>query len=130
MVDTDFGLHIKTMRTHLRDIPDITARRKAMLDELVENGRGRDSSYTSGCAIGRWLEDELCERLEGEVDCRVWKIAHLLPPWLQEMDWRFLAEVQVLHDELPYWDAMSGYKSFNAHGQNRVELIRDLWGLR
>ena len=118
------------MKTHLKNIPDLTARRKAMLDEIVENGRGLDSSYTSRCAIGRWLEDTLCETLDSQDDLRIWKIQHLLPAWLQEMDWRFLAEVQVLHDELPYWDAMSGYKSFNTHGENRVELIRELWGLR
>ena len=117
------------MTTHLRDIPDITARRKAMLDELVENGRGEDSCYEGKCALGRWLPDELCRLLDALDDSRVWKIAHLLPPWMQEMDWRFLAEVQAIHDQLPHWEPRDGHKRLSSHGETWVEFVRTQWGL-
>ena len=116
------------MKTHLKDIPDITARRKAMLDELVENGRGDDSRYSCRCAIGRWLPDATCKTLDALEDSTIWKIVPLLPPWMQEMDWRFLAEIQTIHDQLPHWNHLDRH-ILSSHGEIWVELVRKQWGL-
>lgn len=118
------------MKIHLKDITDITARRKAMLDDVTTNPRGLDATYSCGCALGRWLPKKLCEQLDNLDDSTVWKIKHLLPPWMQEMDWRFLAEIQSLHDQLPYWDPFDGYKRLNNHGLEFADLIRKQWGLQ
>lgn len=117
------------MKTHLKDIVDVRARRKAMLDDLVKNPRGGCASYAGRCAIGRHLPDTLNLKLDILDNSEVWAIAKYLPPWMQEMDWRFLAEVQSLHDQLPYWDPFDGYKRLNDHGLVFADLIRRQWDL-
>lgn len=118
------------MKTHLKDITEITARRKAMLDDVTTNPRALEASYCCDCALGRWLPKDLCEKLDARDDSTVFAIQHLLPPWMQEMDWRFLAEVQSLHDQLPYWDPFDGYKRLNNHGLVFEDLIRKQWGFK
>lgn len=118
------------MKTHLKDIADITARRKAMLDELVNNPRAPYAMYEDGCALGRWLDTDECLKLDCMGDSTVFAVQHLLPPWMQEMDWRFLAEIQSLHDQFPYWDPFDGYKRLNNHGLVFAELIRRQWDLK
>lgn len=117
------------MKTHLKDIVDVKERRKAMLVNVTTNPRAEDAAYGCGCALGRWLQKEECCKLDTLSDSSVFAVKHLLPPWMQEMDWRFLAEIQSLHDQLPYWDPSDGYKRLNNHGIVFAELIREQWEL-
>lgn len=115
---------------HLKDIADITARRKAMLDDATTSPMASVLTYADGCALGRWLDKDLCLKLDSMDDSTVFAVEHLLPPWMREMDWRFLAEIQSLHDQLPYWDPFDGYKRLNNHGLEFADLIRKQWGLQ
>lgn len=77
---------------------------------------------SEGCAIGRWLDEELQLELDalGIVPVQNEKVFDKLPKWMQGMGIYFLQHVQDLHDSSIYWDE-SGLSQL---GKNKVnEMI-------
>lgn len=77
---------------------------------------------SDGCAIGRWLDEELKLELDaiGTVPVQNEKVFDKLPEWMQGMGRCFLHDVQKLHDINNYWNE-SGLSQF---GKNKVnEMI-------
>jgi len=58
-----------------------------------------------GCPIGRWMTPENARRAPINALCNDPIVIDLMPPWMQEMDPWFRAEVQELHDSRFNWYA-------------------------
>lgn len=97
------------------------------LRRCEEDGKCRYSGKTlnknsDGCAIGRWLDEEVKLDLDslGPVPVQNEKVFDKLPKWMQGMGIYFLQHVQELHDSSIYWDE-SGLSQL---GKNKVnEMI-------
>jgi hypothetical protein len=100
---------------------------KIMLDDVVEHfskdpkglrctiGEGcfyhpmEEKPNSIGCAIGMYLPNKLCKKLDGRNQTTIVEIIKdkelksLLPKWMQEVDLRFLSGLQILHDIHTYW---------------------------
>ena len=91
----------------------VATRQVALLDATVAfyrlGNRAQDgltcvyhsTSTSPGCAIGRWMEKEVVCQTSDVLDPAV---LPLLPAWMQEMDHKFLADTQFLHDRCSHWD--------------------------
>ena len=86
-------------------------------------------SYVAGCAIGRHLPKELCERFDSG-DYKYTAILNLnifnqLPDNLKELTIEFLDQIQGLHDREYYWDE----KSLTNEGLEKVNIIKAKFSL-
>ena len=84
-------------------------------------------SYTAGCAIGRHLSKELCEKLD---DCESNGVSNTLvfnqlPADLQALGQEFLTLIQKLHDSSEYWDE----KGLSSKGLEKANNIKDYFKL-
>lgn len=92
----------------------------------VDNGNckysGKSLNMNSdGCAIGRWLDEELKLELDalGTVPVQNEKVFDKLPKWMQGMGRCFLHDVQDLHDIDNYWNE-SGLSQFGKEKVNEM----------
>lgn len=85
--------------------------------------------FSIGCAIGMYVKPENRAHLDGEgaildiIDSPRHKA--LLPAWMRKMDYRFLAEIQKLHDNEVFWNE----KGLSDHGMQFVNRIIENYGL-
>lgn len=64
---------------------------------------------SKGCAIGRWLEPEVCKTLDSvfaiqSIDAIIERDLVPIPQWMLELSKTFLVDIQELHDEETYWN--------------------------
>lgn len=76
---------------------------------------------SDGCAIGRWLDEELKLELDalGTVPVQNEKVFDKLPKWMQDMEKYFLHRVQDLHDMDNYWNE-SGLSQLGKEKVNEI----------
>lgn len=118
----------------------IKARRRAFLNKTIKyynitnRGVGKNGcSYEAGCAIGRFLPKELCDKLDhaskvnGSVSIkRVPKeLWNEIPFNIRELGREFLGNVQNLHDIDYYWNNTGLTES----GLDCVKVIKAKYGL-
>ena len=123
-------------------IADITARRKAFLEDIVgfyklnnraiiiDNVEGPKCVYaptqtSPGCAIGRCLPRE-SEALNytGLIGSYLSEGRHL-PDWMREMGVSFLQDMQSLHDNCSCWNE----SGLSEEGKSRVEWYKTNYNL-
>lgn len=86
------------------------------------------SNDTTGCAIGRLIEDkELCKKLDNLVhssvnDSEVWK---LLPESVKQYEQSFLDSLQSLHDTDVFWNEFG----VTSKGESMVNAMKEKFGL-
>lgn len=76
---------------------------------------------SEGCAIGRWLDEELQLELDalGAVPVQNKKVFDKLPKWMQSMETYFLQHIQDLHDTGYCWSE-SGLSQFGKDKVNEM----------
>ncbi len=114
----------------------IIERRRAFLDNTVKffnkqnlclDEKG-DCFYFSekfdGCAIGRWLEEDLAKKLDENLYCSGLILASIfieIPEWMKELGQNFLVKVQGLHDNLDNWNE-NGLNFLGEDNKNNIYL--------
>lgn len=80
---------------------------------------------SEGCAIGRWLDEDLKLELDVNADSvQCDEVFQRLPDWMKSLGKSFLNSVQVLHDEDDNWDS-----GLSKEGEYKVNLIIDTYDL-
>lgn len=72
---------------------------------------------TEGCAIGRYLTEEICKKIEGKSITACFYTC----PSLEHLGFKFLKEMQILHDWEFYWDE----KGLSELGQQNLQSIKN-----
>lgn len=107
----------------------LSQKRNKFLDDMLvyysTNPRGcvgerKICYYSSNCAIGRLLDDDLCRELDSQPSA-VRYIFHKLPIALQELGVDFLESIQILHDTDSNWDE----SGLNSYGIEQANIIRE-----
>ena len=93
------------------------------------NNRGANKftnrcSYKDGCAIGRHLTPELCDKFDKNGSA-LFALFDQLPKNLQELGKDFLREIQILHDNEYNWN-QTGLSKI---GKEKVEYIKRVYNL-
>lgn len=120
-----------TIKQILTNMETIKSKQLAFLNETIShfnsNNRGYNHergqcSYVAGCAIGRKLTPELCEKLDndpGDKAVSNTPIFNQLPDELKELGRDFLSDIQELHDLGSNWNETG----LSYQGKKRVNAI-------
>lgn len=78
---------------------------------------------TEGCAIGRFLEEDLQLYLDGLNDSGIQSMSNenynKIPKWMRDLGRDFLTSMQLLHDRHNYWNEFG----LTSIGKKEVEII-------